>query len=171
MRILCVVNYAAGVVFEVRLPAGASEPVIRFTFKNGTDDDTFIAHNMSFPGWDGTTGGDAPLSAFVAAFEPSAVNTTLEWCHVCNQTVDRGCAALLGASTATSASQHHDKISPVGAGFLGAGVTIVVMSALVGLLLAIGFLSLGKKKSTSASHRVHGSDVRCDVLTYHVAFS
>ena len=151
-------NYAAGVVFEVRQPAGSSEPVIRFNFKNGSDDTTFIAHNMSFPGWDGPTqGGDAPLSKFLAAFEPVAVNTTLQWCQVCNQTSARGCGALLSA--ASTAPVHHDAVSPVGAGFIGAGVTIVFMSALVGLALAFGLLAVGKRLR-SAIHSRQGSDVR-----------
>ncbi|TCD62095.1 hypothetical protein EIP91_007470 [Steccherinum ochraceum] len=145
------VNYAAGLVFEVRQPAGSSEPVIRFTFKNGTDDADFIAHNMSIPGFDGTTNGDTPLSKFLAAFEPVAVNTTLQWCNVCNQTSARGCASLLNP-VSVGATAHHDRISPVGAGFLGAGLTIVVLSGLIGLLLAVGLLSFGKKRRTGTHH-------------------
>ncbi|KAH8085958.1 phosphoglycerate mutase-like protein [Cristinia sonorae] len=144
-----IVNYAAGIVFEVRRTAGSSEPVIRFTFKNGTDDATFKPHPMSFPGFTGTPDNtDAPLSAFVNAFAPVGINTTLQWCNVCNQTSARGCAALLAGSAGQPfqvTSPHGHAVSPVGAGFIGAGVTIVVMSALVALALAVGLLSLGKK--------------------------
>ncbi|THH19834.1 hypothetical protein EUX98_g8697 [Antrodiella citrinella] len=149
-----IVNYAAGVVLEVRSPAGSTEPSIRFLFKNGTDDATFIAHNMSIPGFDGTTGGDAPLSKFLAAFEPVAVNTTLQWCHVCNQTQERGCAVLLAAQSATSFQQHHDRISPVGAGFLGAGLTIVVFSGLLAAGLGRWIPVVRQKENRSSCRAV-----------------
>lgn len=146
-------------VLELRQDPG-SEPVIRFKFKNGTDDDALHTYNMSIPGW--TSGGDTPLSTFISAFEPAVVNTTLQWCHVCGQTTDRGCAALLGAegNSTTAVSVHHDKISPVGAGFLGAGLTLAVLSMLLGALFMLGWLSFGKgKKTTSSSQRGLNSEV------------
>lgn len=116
---------------------------------------------MSIPGSGGITGSDTPLSKFLEAFEPVAINTTLQWCHVCNQNSARGCDALISAQ-AVPQQQHHDRISPVGAGFLGAGLTIVVSSGLLALALALGFLSAGKKKGRSsvAHHSAEYSDVR-----------
>ena len=39
-----------------------------------------------------------------------------------------------------------DAVSPVGAGFIGAGVTIAVMLAALAALFAMGFLTSGKKR-------------------------
>ena len=155
-------SYAAAMVLELRQDPG-SEPVIRFKFKNGTDDDALHTFNMSIPGW--TSGGDTPLSTFVDAFQPAVVNTTLQWCHVCKQNSDRGCAALLGAeaNSTVPAAAHHDRISPVGAGFLGAGLTFAVMSMLLAALFLLGWLSFGKgKKSAGSSQRGLNSEV-CDL--------
>ncbi|CAL1713509.1 unnamed protein product [Somion occarium] len=147
-----IVNYVAAVVFEVRQPASGDEPVLRFNFKNGSDDTSFHSHDLHFSGWNGD--GDVPLATFINAFQPVAVNTTLDWCNVCGQTTDRGCAALLGAS---SFGSHHDRISPVGAGFLGAGLTAAVMLAALGVLLFLGFLTFGRgRRNAKDSHaRVH----------------
>ncbi len=156
-----IVNYAAAVIMEVRQPASGGQPVIRFNFKNGTDDPDFIAHNLTFSGWSGD--GDVPLSTFLTAFEPAAINTTLQWCGVCNQTTARGCGDLLAPLNAsTTASTHHDKISPVGAGFLGAGLTVAVFLMAFGVLFFLGFLSLGGKKKGHGKgrERSDGSEVR-----------
>lgn len=53
-----IVNYAAAVALEVRESA-SGEPVLRFNFKNGTDDDTFKTYNFL------NGSGDVPLSTFV----------------------------------------------------------------------------------------------------------
>ncbi|KAL7279753.1 hypothetical protein ACG7TL_006160 [Trametes sanguinea] len=153
-----IVNYAAAVVLEVRQSSSSSEPVLRFTFKNGTDDSTFRTYSMSFPGWDGSVDTDVPISTFINAFQPTAVNTTLDWCHVCGQTQARGCAALLGAATSAPAVAHHDRISPVGAGFLGAGLTVAVFGAAFAVLLFLGYLTFGKSKGAVSRARIakHG---------------
>lgn len=161
------VNFAAAVVMEVRQPASGGQPVIRFNFKNGTDDEDFTTHNMSFNGWNGN--GDVPLSTFLSTFEPVAVNTTLQWCGVCNQTTLRGCSSLLApvspSPATTASSTHHDDISPVGAGFLGAGLTIAVFLITFAVLFFLGVLSFGKgKKKRVIGLKGHddsdGSEVR-----------
>lgn len=140
-------NYAAGVILEVRQPAGSSEPVLRFTFKNGTDDASFLPYPMSFSDWNGPADQDVPMSTFINAFQPAAVNTTLDWCHVCGQTQARECAALLGASSSNvQLAATHDRISPVGAGFLGAGLTVAVFAMALASLAFLGFLSFGRGK-------------------------
>lgn len=53
------VNYAAAVAFEVRQPNSGGELVLRFNFKNGTDDDGFRTYNFL------NGSGDVPLSTFV----------------------------------------------------------------------------------------------------------
>ncbi|KAG1879232.1 histidine phosphatase superfamily [Suillus subluteus] len=72
---------------ELRQPSGGGEPVIRFNFKNGTDAD-FVTYNFL------NLTGDVPLSAFIDAMAPVAVNTTATWCSVCANDQDSGCAAL-----------------------------------------------------------------------------
>jgi prostatic aicd phosphatase len=160
------VNYAAAVALEIRQPSGSSEPVLRFQFKNGTDDAGFRTYDMQLPGM--AAPGDVPLSTFLSVMEPAAVNTTLQWCQVCGQTSDRGCGALLaganssGSSSAPSVAAHHDKISPVGAGFLGAGLTAAVIGMLLAALVFTGFVSFGRRaRKTSSSQRGLQSPVRC----------
>ncbi|EJF61011.1 phosphoglycerate mutase-like protein [Dichomitus squalens LYAD-421 SS1] len=156
-----IVNYAASVVLEVRQPASGSgsAPVIRFMFKNGTDD-AYRAYPMRFPGWDGTganAGADVPLATFVGAFAPAGVNTTLEWCNVCGQTQERGCAALFAGNGTggVALGGHHDRISPVGAGFLGAGLAVAVFGLAVAALVFLGLLTVGRR-GKGRSGRVSG---------------
>lgn len=102
---------------------------------------------MSYSGWDGSSGADAPLSTFLAAFEPIAVNSTLDWCNVCGQTSERGCSQLLSAAASNSSSDgSQPKISRVGAGFLGAGLAVAVMLMTLGVLSFLGFLTFGKSR-------------------------
>ncbi|KAI8971150.1 phosphoglycerate mutase-like protein [Trametes punicea] len=158
-----IVNYAASVVLEIRQPASASEAVLRFNFKNGTDDASFRTYSMLFAGWDGSADTDVPISTFISAFQPAAVNTTLDWCHVCGQTQARGCAALLGAESGGQGAPaagvtHHDRISPVGAGFLGAGLTVAVFGAVFAVLLLLGYLTFGKGKRTVPREKLVNRD-------------
>lgn len=147
-----IVNYAAAVIVEVLQPAAGGEPSLRFKFKNGTDDASFFTGILQFPGWNNISVETVPLTTFIEAFEPAAINTTLEWCKICHQTTERGCAAVLnpslanavGESVAMPESGHHDTISPVGAGFLGAGLTIAVMLVAFGVLVFLGVLSIGR---------------------------
>ncbi|KAI0823176.1 histidine phosphatase superfamily [Trametes gibbosa] len=145
-----IVNYAAAVVLEVR-QTGSAEPVVRFNFKNGTDDAGFRPYAMSVAGAGAGAAQDVPLAAFVNAFQPAAVNTTLEWCHVCGQTQARGCAALLAAPATTQFVAQHDRISPVGAGFLGAGLTVAVVGLAAAMLVFLGLLTLGRAKAAAAA--------------------
>ncbi|KAG8214787.1 histidine phosphatase superfamily [Butyriboletus roseoflavus] len=131
-----IVDYASAVAFEVRQPSSGGEPVIRFNFKNGTADfTTYDFLNQT---------GDVPLSVFIDAVAPYAVNTTADWCNVCQNSQDRGCGALaLAAQQAHSAAL--SPISLVGAGFLGAGLTLAVAILSVATLAFLRLLSFGKK--------------------------
>ncbi|KAJ7070028.1 histidine phosphatase superfamily [Mycena amicta] len=136
------VNYAAAVAMEVRQPGDGSEPVVRFSFKNGTD--------ASFVGYDLLGGtGDVTISALANHINPALINSTTQWCSACNNTQDRGCGALAQAAAAALASAPavhtaHQRISPVGAGFLGAGLTLAVMLAMFGVLAFVGCLTVGR---------------------------
>ncbi|KIJ60291.1 hypothetical protein HYDPIDRAFT_117370 [Hydnomerulius pinastri MD-312] len=139
-----IIDYASAAAFEVRKSSSTGEPVLRFNFKNGTDSE-FVTYN--FLG----QSGDVPLSAFIDATSASAVNTTADWCNVCQNSQDRGCAALtLAASQARSAAL--SPISPIGAGFLGAGLTLAVVALSLGTLAFLGLLAIGK-----VSKRRYGS--------------
>lgn len=84
------------------------------------------------------------------------MNSTAAWCTVCNNTQDRGCGALaLAASQASAAAvkaniAHHQPIGPVGAGFLGAGLTLAVVLAMFGVLAFLGMLTVGRGRSKKA---------------------
>ncbi|OAX39877.1 phosphoglycerate mutase-like protein [Rhizopogon vinicolor AM-OR11-026] len=131
-----IVDYAAAVAFELRQPSAGGEPVIRFNFKNGSDA-AFVTYNFL------NSTEDVPLSAFIDAMAPVSVNTTADWCSICANTQDRGCAALTLATEQGEAAAQ-PKISPVGAGFLGAGLTLAVVAFMVGTLAFLGVLTVGK---------------------------
>ncbi|KAJ3556948.1 hypothetical protein NM688_g1743 [Phlebia brevispora] len=183
-----VVDYAAAVVFEVR-ESPSLGTVLRFKFKNGTKDPDFHTYNLKFPGWDQS--GDVPLNTFIDAFAPAGVNTTTEWCNICGQTTLRNCANLKGvpgpadasllletapSSTAVSGVEgtclaaQHDPISPVGAGFMGAGLALAVVAIMLSSLAFFGCFSFGTKKTKrSASNANHGvvADFRSEAPTPH----
>ncbi|KAJ8590211.1 phosphoglycerate mutase-like protein [Rhizopogon salebrosus TDB-379] len=130
-----IVDYASAVALELRQPSAGGEPVIRLNFKNGSDP-SFSTYNFL------NRTGDVPLSAFIDAMAPVAVNTTADWCTICANTEDRGCAALTLATEQGEAAAR-PKISPVGAGFLGAGLTIAVVALMAGTLAFLGLLTVG----------------------------
>ncbi|KAJ6557217.1 histidine phosphatase superfamily [Mycena vulgaris] len=144
-----IVNYASALALEVRQPSGGGEPVVRLNFKNGTDQE-FVKYN--FLG----SSGDVPLSTLVNHVNPAVINSTAAWCTVCNNKQDRGCGALaLAASQASAAAAsadvgHHQRISPVGAGFLGAGLTLAVVIAMFGVLAFLGMLTIGRGRGKRA---------------------
>ncbi|KAJ7808863.1 histidine phosphatase superfamily [Mycena olivaceomarginata] len=144
-----IVPYASALALEVRQPAAGGEPVIRLNFKNGTGVD-FVTYN--FLGGS----GDMPLSSLVDHVNPVLINSTSAWCTVCNNTQDRGCgplaAAAAQASTAASRANvaHHQPISPVGAGFLGAGLALAVVLAMFAVLAFLGLLTVGRGRSKKA---------------------
>ncbi|KAJ6511981.1 histidine phosphatase superfamily [Mycena vitilis] len=156
-----IVPYASAVALEVRQPSAGGEPVIRLNFKNGTAQD-FATYN--FLGGS----GDMPLSTLADHVNPALVNTTAAWCKVCNNSQDRGCGALaLAASQASAAASkanvaHHQKISPVGAGFLGAGLTLAVVLAMFAVLAFLGMLTVGRGRSKKApsTHSPTNSDAK-----------
>ncbi|KAI0034616.1 histidine phosphatase superfamily [Vararia minispora EC-137] len=142
-----IVEYAAAVALEVRQPANGGETMLRFMFKNGSNDD-FRQYGLL------GSDGDVALSTFINKFNPVSVNTTSQWCSVCDNGVSRGCG-VLAAAKASGAT--HDTISPVGAGFLGAGLTIAVFLIGLGVLALLGLLTCGPRRrlikgSDSGSH-------------------
>jgi len=148
------VNYASAVTLEVRQPSAGGEPVVRFSFKNGTDAD-FVQYNLI-----GST-GDVPISALADHVNSALINSTSQWCTVCNNTQDRGCGAIAQAAAQAALTAnvgHHQRISPVGAGFLGAGLTLVVVLGMFGVLAFLGLLTIGRGKRAGSTHSKTNSD-------------
>ncbi|CCM02422.1 uncharacterized protein FIBRA_04520 [Fibroporia radiculosa] len=164
------VDYASAAVFEIRQTSPTAEPVIRFQFKNGTNDPELRPYPLVFDGWDGTTGGDVPVSIFTAALAPAAVNTTLEWCYECNQDIERGCAVAIAAAQCmneTSSLVSRDLLSSVGNEQLvtavGSESLVSSSTAMVSLmfmtsLILLGAFVMGARKWGKKSHTQIRSD-------------
>jgi len=85
-----IVDYASALALELHAPAqGSSDPTITFQFKNGTTDSSF--HPVTL-GRFGVNATSVPLSTFISALAPDAINSTAQWCAACNQHTLRGCA-------------------------------------------------------------------------------
>jgi prostatic aicd phosphatase len=100
--------------------------------------------------------------------QPYAINTTSEWCSVCNNTVNRGCDALAaayaegyaaasGSPSSRSLAQRSlnepsvpvSQIGEVGAGFIGVGATLLLELIVLGMLSIFGLISLSRKKKAA----------------------
>ena len=86
------------------------------------------------------------------------MNTTADWCSICANTQDRGCAALTLATEQGEAAVR-PKISPVGAGFLGAGLTLAVVALMAGTLAFLGLLTVSRFRR----RRSKSAGVVCDL--------
>ncbi|KAF7794290.1 hypothetical protein EIP86_005423 [Pleurotus ostreatoroseus] len=151
------VNYASALVFELR--NSSSGLVVRANFKNGTMDEEFHPSGMIFGDWNG--GQDVPFDTFSDYFSSlRGPNTSaISWCNACGNPYYDYCilanitGSLLNANKSSDSSPSvttivqavttRNRISPVGAGFLGAGLAAVLMSALFGFLLFLGVLPQG----------------------------
>lgn len=143
-------DYASALALEVRQPAGSPDPVVRFNFKNGSD-----ASFTTYPWLNQSS--DVPLSTVLAYLQPVAVNTTEEWCKVCGNQKDRGCAAFYSSTLQPTDAGHRD-ISAVGAGFVGAGVTIAIFAAALAVLAFLGLLTFGRSNCKRRASRTTRDD-------------
>ncbi|KZT28838.1 phosphoglycerate mutase-like protein [Neolentinus lepideus HHB14362 ss-1] len=131
-----IVDYASAVVLEIRQPSRGGAPVVRMNFRNGTEATAeFVTYNMF------GSGGDVGVQTFVDTLAPAAINTTAQWCTACSNKVDRGCSAYFSLPSPSP----HQNITPVGAGFLGAGLTGAVTLIMFGVLMWVGVLAFGRK--------------------------
>ncbi|KAJ3557338.1 hypothetical protein NM688_g1524 [Phlebia brevispora] len=156
------VDYASALIFELRSTL-SGQLSVRLNFKNGTSDDAFHTYPMNFNYWNGS---DIPLDLFTGYFSSVRINNWYAWCSLCQNNQSTTCmganlAAALANSTANSngtsslpqntssglesaaSTGGHKTFSPVGAGFLGAGLAIVVLSAIFGFLVFLGVFSYG----------------------------
>lgn len=147
-----IVDYSAALLLEVRQEDGG-EPFVTFKFNNGTNDDNFITY-----GFLNSSTSRVPVSTFISTLQPHAIPDIPTWCKVCQNTQDRGCAALFAAASSSTFTPKHDRVSPVGAGFIGACVTLALMLLILALLFFKGIVSFAGKKSSKASHKAARSD-------------
>lgn len=158
------VDYAAAMVFELR-NSSSGDLTVRLNFKNGSTDTGFHTMPMVFGDWNGSGGKDVPFATFEDNFYWNGIQNWTTWCNLCepsgltvagcwiaNLTQTNGTITSLPSSSASQAvsatdlsdlSSAHTPISPVGAGFLGAGLTIAVLSAVFGFLMFLGVFSYG----------------------------
>lgn len=135
-ELAAVVSYSSMAVFEMR--EYQNNMYLNLVFRNGTTPGSTVS---PYP----LLGRDQiKMSDFITAMNTSALYTTLDWCKACNQTTSiNNCDGLLleanstaqtivnaGASSTAAAntSSGGDHFSPVGAGFIGAVLGLIVAS-------------------------------------------
>ena len=141
-------NFAASIALEVRT-SPSTGPFIRFNFKNGTDDSTYNTYGIM-----GSTSGDVPIETFINNLSPIEVDNLPQWCNLCGNNYSRGCQFLQAGNVSadTSGLKWGGNVSPVGAGFLGAGLTVFVAGVLMAVAFVLGVLRVRRKpfgKTTS----------------------
>ncbi|KAI5480071.1 hypothetical protein MNV49_002036 [Pseudohyphozyma bogoriensis] len=148
-----IVDYASVAAYEVRHNMAGTGYDIRFGFKNGTTDGE--ATNLTYYPMFGESSIDMDLNTFITNLQPSVIANNQDWCNACNNTVGGFCqlyieaaagVAALNSSSNGATVGSHDKVSPVGAGFIGAAVTAVLGAALFAFLVFSGLITLGKKR-------------------------
>ncbi|KAL7660954.1 hypothetical protein ACMYSQ_000383 [Aspergillus niger] len=119
-----------------------SQLYVRFLLRNGTTSPEF----QSYPLFGHSPSSiEVPYSEFKAEMQAFSLNSTQEWCLLCDSTSSTVfCPGVLddeddGPSSSAASSSGRKGISPAVGGVIGAIVTLVV----VGLLAAAGFLLLG----------------------------
>jgi prostatic aicd phosphatase len=81
------------------------------------------------------------------SIKPVTVNTTSDWCTVCHNTQDRGCNQITSAvSQGHAQALFQQSVNPLGAGFLGAGLALVVAATLLAVFYFCGLVRFGKSK-------------------------
>lgn len=89
--------------------------------------------------------------------QPVAFDDLPTWCKVCDNSVDRGCANLN-----LNFPVRHQLISPVGAGFMGAGLTLAVVLAMFAVLSFLGLLTFGKRRRMDIKSDVSNNEYFID---------
>lgn len=148
------VDFAASIALEVRT-SSSTGPFIRFNFKNGTDDPFYNTYGIM-----GSASGDVPIQTFINNLSPIGIANLPEWCSLCRNDYSRGCQFLEVTENVTADAKGLSDVtvdakglrwggdvSPVGAGLLGAGLTVFVASVLVLVAVVLGIARVGRKKS------------------------
>ena len=145
---------------------------VTLNFKNGTDDADFVAYDMFGDSTPGTAQLDtfidnlsvgssrcqtSSLSDLIS-YQPSAITSLGQWCGECGNNISRGCGTISALNTSQAILDNYldnyagagstlgrQHVSPIGAGFIGAAVTIVLASVALAALWALGMLAVGRK--------------------------
>ncbi|BFZ53755.1 hypothetical protein PYCC9005_000786 [Savitreella phatthalungensis] len=148
-----IVNYASLLAFEVRQSSGKT--YINMVFRNGTDPGV---EAIAYP----ILGRDqVALDDFVTALNSTALYSTIDWCRTCGQSGSiEQCGALLLAANASTTSTSmasnasgasagsKSNISPIGAGFIGAAVALVVTAVFLSCMpMALGLRVVRRRKA------------------------
>ncbi|KAI9281682.1 histidine phosphatase superfamily [Umbelopsis sp. AD052] len=124
-----ITEFGSTLVFEVSTQAAESvqfsDYTVRMLYKNGTDQGSALVPYGLF----GLNSGGMPLDQFMENIGARSVNNLTAWCSQCGNNFSRGCQNLVTTSCPS------DRVSPVGAGFIGAVVGLVAAS--IGALLFI----------------------------------
>lgn len=149
-------NFVGSIALEVRT-SPATGPFIRFNFKNGTNDLSYNTYGIM-----GSTSGDVPIKTFIDNLSPLGIENLPEWCTLCGNTYSRGCQFLHEGSVNvnTTGLRWGGNVSPVGAGFLGAGLTVFVVGILMTIWIVLGIVRRKKRvRRTSSNASSGGSDL------------
>lgn len=165
-----VVDYASSIAFELVTNTsldsvtGAIDPAdvsVRFLFSNGSASDANPPQEFPLFGQSETL---LPYNTFVSEMTKFSIGDTASWCKACGNSTGV-CASSTDSgsgSTATGTASSDDNgggsggVSKPVAGVIGALVTLVVILAIEGLVMAIAGLRLVKKRSQAAAAANNG---------------
>ncbi|ORY50682.1 histidine phosphatase superfamily [Leucosporidium creatinivorum] len=149
------VDYASAVTFELRENMAGTGHDVRFGFRNGS----YVAgadFNFTYYPLFGSSSLDTDLDEFVSKLEPYLLPNTTTWCHACNNTVNSGCDVVALADNYQAQAEQlaaKSHFTPIGAGFIGFAVTLVVGLLVLAAMRALGLASFGKRAKPSRDER------------------
>jgi prostatic aicd phosphatase len=160
-------EYASTMSFELRKPDPSTDDTelfVRYGFRNGSDPSALL---NTYPLFGRTKiEEDIPWSQFVSAMTGQGILSQKDWCQTCVSSNLTFCAAYPSYIGRTSAPQSDDghSVSPVAAGFIGAGVTIAFIAGIEGLAVLVWFVR--KRLRNRATGEKLGSDTASDRAAY-----
>ncbi|KAH8552415.1 histidine phosphatase superfamily [Umbelopsis sp. PMI_123] len=147
-----ITEFGSALVFEISTQSTNSvqfsDYMVRMLYKNGTDQGTPLVPYGLF----GLNSGAMPLDQFMGNISARSVNNLTSWCSLCGNNFSRGCQNLVVAASCSS-----DRVSPVGAGFIGAAVAIVV-GAIGALLFFLSRRRSFRNTETASVIKMNGID-------------
>jgi hypothetical protein len=160
-------EYASTMSFELRRPVnsnGLNDLFVRYGFRNGS---LPSAELVTFPMFGrSAVDADMPWNIFMEAMSKQSITSQKDWCNACVSSNLTFCAAYTSKSSGSAGTNSIDdsgscpSVSPVAAGFIGAGVTIAVIAVieLVGALMWFR----RRRSNTLAKEKSLGSEVASD---------
>ena len=131
------VNFTGSDCIRIRT-SPSTGPFIRFNFKKNTVSAFYNTHVIM-----GSSSGDVPAQTFIDKLASLGVGNLPR----CAGTIIRAVAiSYKNVNVGTEGLRWGGIVSPVGAGFLGAGSTVVVVGILVMTGIVLGILKVGRKR-------------------------